>query len=186
MVGKIKFGNSDGATCPLGVSGTRLKANSLRGLEGVPLLAPLLSSSSVSLPCREVHVRSRRRGVDSATVRTYICNRCTFLHFLQPKYRRCKRCNGIKRENKIPRRGGQEVASTDLAGIEAKKKRGGRRSRWLGRTRLRVIQSPTSRRHSVGDEETKMKGWFNRDDDGKVIIDTKGFVTITCEGNAPR
>lgn len=27
-----------------------------------------------------------------------------------------------------------------------------------------------------------MKGWFNRDEEGKVIIDTNGFVTITCEG----
>ncbi|KAL6258660.1 uncharacterized protein LOC105433382 [Pogonomyrmex barbatus] len=26
-----------------------------------------------------------------------------------------------------------------------------------------------------------MKAWFNRDDDGKVIIDSNGFVTITCE-----
>ncbi|XP_012534668.1 uncharacterized protein LOC105835713 isoform X2 [Monomorium pharaonis] len=26
-----------------------------------------------------------------------------------------------------------------------------------------------------------MKGWFNRDEDGKVIIDSNGFVTITCE-----
>ncbi|XP_071645287.1 uncharacterized protein [Temnothorax longispinosus] len=28
-----------------------------------------------------------------------------------------------------------------------------------------------------------MKGWFNRDEEGKVIIDNNGFVTITCEGN---
>ncbi|KYM92309.1 hypothetical protein ALC53_00764 [Atta colombica] len=28
-----------------------------------------------------------------------------------------------------------------------------------------------------------MQGWFNRDEDGKVIIDSNGFVTITCEGN---
>ncbi|XP_011882979.1 PREDICTED: uncharacterized protein LOC105570416 [Vollenhovia emeryi] len=26
-----------------------------------------------------------------------------------------------------------------------------------------------------------MKGWFNRDEEGKVIIDSNGFVTITCE-----
>ncbi|XP_018304175.1 uncharacterized protein [Mycetomoellerius zeteki] len=28
-----------------------------------------------------------------------------------------------------------------------------------------------------------MQGWFNRDEEGKVIIDNNGFVTITCEGN---
>ncbi|XP_011175609.1 uncharacterized protein LOC105207709 isoform X2 [Solenopsis invicta] len=26
-----------------------------------------------------------------------------------------------------------------------------------------------------------MKGWFNRNEEGKVIIDSNGFVTITCE-----
>jgi len=31
-----------------------------------------------------------------------------------------------------------------------------------------------------------MKGWFNRDEEGKVIIDSNGFVTITCEGNEAR